>query len=69
MAIIAACAGKNFFGQAIKSCWWMPRHQKAKKDAKPAKSFGELEKALTRRYPNGATRRANSPSFLPEFIG
>ena len=42
--------------QAEKGCWWMPWHQKAKKDAKPAKSFGELEKAMTRRCPNGETR-------------
>jgi hypothetical protein len=32
-------------GQAIKGYWWMPWHQQAKKDAKPAKSFGELEKS------------------------
>jgi hypothetical protein len=46
----------NFFGQAIKGSWWMPWHQQAMKDAQPAKSFGELEKALTRRYPNGETQ-------------
>jgi len=44
------------FGQASKSYWWMPWHQQAMKDAIPAKSFGELEKALTRRSPNGATQ-------------
>lgn len=33
-------------GQAIKGYWWMPWHQQAKKDAKPAKSSGELEKSI-----------------------
>lgn len=37
---------ENFFGQAIKGYWWMPWHQQAMKDAKPAKSFGELEKSI-----------------------
>ena len=36
----------NFNGQVIKGCWWMPWHQEAKKDVKPAKSFGELEKSV-----------------------
>lgn len=36
----------KFFGQAIKGYWWMPWHQQAMKDAKPAKSFGELEKSI-----------------------
>ena len=36
----------QIFGQAIKGCWWMPWHQQAMKDAKPAKSFGELEKSI-----------------------
>jgi hypothetical protein len=35
-----------YYGQAIKGYWWMPWHQQAKKDAKPAKSFGELEKSI-----------------------
>jgi hypothetical protein len=34
----------------------MPWHQQAMKDAIPAKSLGELDKALTRGYPNGATQ-------------
>lgn len=33
-------------GQAIKGYWWMPWHQQAKKDAKPAKSSGELEESI-----------------------
>lgn len=36
----------HIYGQAIKGYWWMPWHQQAKKDAKPAKSFGELEKSI-----------------------
>ncbi len=40
----------------------MPRHRKAMKDAKPAKSSGELEIALTRRYPNGATQWDETPT-------
>ena len=38
-------AVKKFCNQAAKGCWWMPWHRKAKKDVKPAKSFGESEKA------------------------
>ena len=47
----------------------MPWHQQAMKDAIPAISFGELEIALTRRFPNGATRWDNIPSSLTEYIG
>ena len=63
---ILACSN---FGQANKGCWWMPWHQQAMKDAIPAISFGELEIALTRRFPNGATRWDNIPSSLTEYIG
>ena len=45
MLSYTACT-KFIFGQAIKSCWWMPWHQQAMKDALPAKSFGELEKSF-----------------------
>lgn len=38
-------AAKKFCNQAAKGCWWMPWHRKAKKDVKPAKSFGEPERA------------------------
>ncbi len=46
---------REIFGQATKGCWRMPWHQQAKKDVIPAKSFGELEIASIRRYPNGGT--------------
>ena len=36
----------RIYGQAIKGYWWMPWYQQAMKDAKPAKSFGELEKSI-----------------------
>lgn len=60
----SSIAVKNY-GQVTKGYWWMPWHQKAKKDALPAIILGELDKSVDPRdseWGNPAVQRLSSQS-------
>lgn len=55
---------------AIKSIWWMPRHQKTTKDVAICdKLRGDDKQSIIRRFPNGETLPFEEWKPITEYIG
>ena len=63
-------ASQKLCDQAAKGCWWMPWHQKAKKDAETCEKLrgaGRKHRSVGIRM--GQPGKNNILSFITEYIG